>query len=61
MTATDGASTAPGRGLIIALLVVATLAAAAVGAYFDWLWWHPTQGIIVLEALNIVEQFPLES
>jgi len=47
MTATDGASTAHGRGLFIALLVVAVLIAAAVGAYLDWLWWHPTQGIVV--------------
>jgi len=31
----------------VALLVVIGLVAAAIGAYLDWLWWHPTQGIVV--------------
>ena len=47
MTASSGTSTTSGRGLFIALLVVVGLAAAAIGAYLDWLWWHPTQGIVV--------------
>ncbi len=46
MTASSGTA-AGGRGLFIALLVVVGLAAAAIGAYLDWLWWHPTQGIVV--------------
>ena len=46
MTTSSGTA-ALGRGLAVALLVVIGLVAAAVGAYLDWLWWHPTQGIVV--------------
>lgn len=31
----------------IALLLVLAAAAAAAGAYLDWIWWHPTKGIVV--------------
>jgi hypothetical protein len=47
MTATSGTTTTGGRGIFVAALAVAGLAAAAIGAYLDWLWWHPTQGIVV--------------
>ena len=46
MTASSGTA-ARGRGLFLALLLVVGLAAAAIGAYLDWLWWHPTQGIVI--------------
>ncbi len=47
MTATDGTTTTRGRGLFIALLIAVALTAAAIGAYLDWLWWHPAEGIVV--------------
>lgn len=31
----------------IALLLVLIAAAAVVGGYLDWIWWHPTRGIVV--------------
>jgi hypothetical protein len=46
MTTSNGTATL-GRGQSMALLVVVGVAAAAIGAYLDWLWWHPTQGIVV--------------
>jgi len=46
MTASSGTTTTRGRGLFIALLIVMGLAAAAIGAYFDWLWWQPAQAIV---------------
>jgi hypothetical protein len=47
MTASSDTTTTGRRGLLIAVLIVVGLVAAAIGAYLDWLWWHPTQGIIV--------------
>jgi hypothetical protein len=47
MTASPGTTTTRGRGLFVALLIVVALVAVAIGAYLDWLWWHPTQGIVV--------------
>jgi hypothetical protein len=47
MTATSGTTTSGRRGLFIAVLIVVGLVAAAIGAYLDWLWWHPTEGILV--------------
>ena len=47
MTATDGTNATRGRGLFIAMLVVVALAAAAIGAYLDWLWWYPTEAIVI--------------
>lgn len=47
MTATSGAATTDRRGIFIAALAVIGLVATAIGAYLDWLWWHPTQGIVV--------------
>ena len=47
MTASGATTTNRGRTLFIALLIVVGLAAGAIGAYLDWLWWHPTQGIVV--------------
>jgi hypothetical protein len=47
MTATSGTTTTGRRGPFIAVLIVVGLVAAAIGAYLDWLWWHPTQGILV--------------
>lgn len=38
-------------GVVIALAAVAAL----VGGYLDWLWWHPTQGIIItLAAIGLI-------
>ena len=31
----------------IAALILIVLVGAAVGAYLDWKWWHPTSGIVV--------------
>lgn len=31
----------------IAALVLIALVGMAVGAYLDWLWWHPTSGILI--------------
>jgi hypothetical protein len=33
--------------LWVAILLVIAGAAAVVGAYLDWLWWHPAKGILV--------------
>jgi hypothetical protein len=38
MTATSGTTTAGRRGIRIALLIVAGLVAAAIGAYLDYEW-----------------------
>lgn len=38
---------ARGQGIFIAMLVAVGLVAAAIGAYLDWLWWLPYQGIVV--------------
>lgn len=46
MTTSSGTA-GRGWGLFLVLLVAVGLAAAAIGAYLDWLWWHPTQGIVV--------------
>ena len=55
MTATSGTTPTGRRGLFVAVLIVVGLAAAAIGAYLDWLWWHPTQGIIVtLVAIGVI-------
>ena len=55
MTASSGTTTTGRRGLFMAVLIVVGLAAAAIGAYLDWLWWHPTQGIIVtLMAIGVI-------
>lgn len=46
MTAsTPTASRSPILG--IAALAVLALVGAAIGAYLDWKWWHPTSGIVV--------------
>jgi hypothetical protein len=38
-------------GLLVALAAVA----AVVGGYLDWLWWHPTQGIVItLAAIGLI-------
>jgi drug/metabolite transporter superfamily protein YnfA len=31
----------------VAVLLVIAGAAAVVGAYLDWMWWHPTKGILI--------------
>lgn len=36
-----------GWGLFLVLLVAVGLVAAAIGAYLDWLWWLPYDGIVV--------------
>ena len=46
MTATDSASTAHRGGTLHRAADRRDLG-AAIGAYLDWLWWHPTQGIVV--------------
>jgi hypothetical protein len=47
MTPTNGTTATRGRGLFIAVLIVVALAAAAIGAYLDWLWWYPTEAIVI--------------
>jgi len=55
MTATSGTTTVGRRGIRIALLIVAGLVAAAIGAYLDYEWWHPTQGIVItLVAIGVL-------
>jgi hypothetical protein len=56
MTASSGTTTTGRRGqLFMAVLIVVGLVAAAIGAYLDWLWWHPTQGIVVtLVAIGVI-------
>jgi hypothetical protein len=36
----------PSRGRL-ALLLIPLVAGVVIGAYLDWLWWHPTSGILV--------------
>jgi hypothetical protein len=31
----------------VAVLLVIGVAAALIGAYLDWMWWHPTKGILI--------------
>jgi hypothetical protein len=38
--------------LSIAILAMLGIAAAVVGGYLDWQWWHPTSGIIVTIAAS---------
>ena len=47
MTVTQNSTTTGGRGVFIGVLVVVGLAAAAIGAYLDWLWWHPSEAIVI--------------
>ena len=41
--------------LFLGVLIVLAAVAAVVGGYLDWLWWHPTQGIVItLAAIGLV-------
>jgi hypothetical protein len=46
MTASPPTRSLPSAGGL-ALLLIPLAVGALVGAYLDWLWWHPTSGILI--------------
>ncbi|MDQ2674743.1 MAG: hypothetical protein M3Y40_08810 [Chloroflexota bacterium] len=46
MTASTPSRSFPTAGRL-ALLLIPLAVGAVVGAYLDWLWWHPTSGILI--------------